>query len=262
MKWNKNKAKVETVQEKKPSQQTAEPRTAQLSRWIQECVKVTGHFEGNHGYATISDNFDGQGFSCGVMNWNLGQGTICGLFPDDLILKYMDESAPDFIYMTNKVRSQMDRIERCKRVQQDTKTWMNFCEDLTALLTSPEGIEIQNDVIKKTFGKFALENLPPQYPSLRAFMLLFDIAVQNGSLKGVKFGDGYDEKTYQEKFSSTYNINQYKLIKMAEARAAKCNPRWAADVLCRKMFIATGEGYGRALNAYLPKNMEEVLVAE
>src|SRR5262245_15753274 len=40
-------------------------------------VKVTGTFE-NSGdpYEGVSGDFDGQGISCGVLQWNIGQGSL------------------------------------------------------------------------------------------------------------------------------------------------------------------------------------------
>jgi hypothetical protein len=41
------------------------------------CLKVTGTFESNTPqYDALTGNFDGQGISAGVMQWNAGQGTL------------------------------------------------------------------------------------------------------------------------------------------------------------------------------------------
>ena len=39
-------------------------------------LKNTGFFEGNNGYSTIVGNFDGQGISFGIIQYNLGQETL------------------------------------------------------------------------------------------------------------------------------------------------------------------------------------------
>ena len=43
-------------------------------------INITGSFEGHSGWTNLSNNFDGQGFSMGILNQNLGQGTIQPLF--------------------------------------------------------------------------------------------------------------------------------------------------------------------------------------
>lgn len=45
---------------------------------LELCVKVSGGFENGGGasYSSVSGNFDGQGLSVGVLQWNAGQGTL------------------------------------------------------------------------------------------------------------------------------------------------------------------------------------------
>lgn len=39
-------------------------------------MNISGSFEGHSGWTNLSNNFDGQGFSMGILNQNLGQGSI------------------------------------------------------------------------------------------------------------------------------------------------------------------------------------------
>lgn len=43
-------------------------------------LNISGSFEGRSGWANLSNNFDGQGFSFGLLNQNLGQGSLQPLF--------------------------------------------------------------------------------------------------------------------------------------------------------------------------------------
>ena len=45
---------------------------------LELCLKVSGRFENSTGptYTTVSGNFDGQGISCGILQWNAGQNTL------------------------------------------------------------------------------------------------------------------------------------------------------------------------------------------
>jgi hypothetical protein len=39
-------------------------------------LNITGSYEGHEGWANLAENFDGQGLSMGLLNQNLGQGTL------------------------------------------------------------------------------------------------------------------------------------------------------------------------------------------
>ena len=44
---------------------------------LDTCLNVTGHFEGGTPkYSAVTGNFDGMGLSAGIIQWNLGQGTL------------------------------------------------------------------------------------------------------------------------------------------------------------------------------------------
>jgi hypothetical protein len=83
--------------------------------------------------------------------------------------------------------------------------------------------------------------------SERGYALMFDIAVQNGSIN----------KTVKERILTgfqgipkSYDIYQKEIEKMriiAQKRAEVCG-QWKNDVLSRKMCIATGKGYVHGLN--------------
>lgn len=45
-------------------------------------LKNTGFFEGNNGYSTVTGNFDGQGISFGIIQYNLGQKTLQPILED------------------------------------------------------------------------------------------------------------------------------------------------------------------------------------
>jgi hypothetical protein len=48
---------------------------------LELCLKVSGGFESGGGasYTSLTGNFDGQGLSAGVLQWNAGQGTLQAL---------------------------------------------------------------------------------------------------------------------------------------------------------------------------------------
>src|SRR5713226_9197492 len=60
-----------------------------------QCLALTGAFETNHPppdcFAGLSGDFDGQGISFGVLQWNLGQGSLQPL------LREMDHAQPEIL---------------------------------------------------------------------------------------------------------------------------------------------------------------------
>src|SRR3954447_15251710 len=45
--------------------------------WIEIALRVTGHFEdSNDPLAGVSGDFDGMGISLGVLQWNIGSGSL------------------------------------------------------------------------------------------------------------------------------------------------------------------------------------------
>src|SRR5208337_1169965 len=48
---------------------------------LELCLSVSGKFEavGAASYTNVSGNFDGMGISCGILQWNAGQGTLQAL---------------------------------------------------------------------------------------------------------------------------------------------------------------------------------------
>ncbi|MFS0558708.1 hypothetical protein [Brevibacillus sp. 179-C9.3 HS] len=54
-------------------------------------LESTGFFEGNDGYSSVSGNFDDQGISFGIIQFNFGQGTLAPLLKD-----YINKNEADF----------------------------------------------------------------------------------------------------------------------------------------------------------------------
>jgi hypothetical protein len=49
---------------------------------FQLALNISGSFEGNHGWSNLADNFDGMGISLGLLNQNLGTGSLQPMFID------------------------------------------------------------------------------------------------------------------------------------------------------------------------------------
>jgi len=87
--------------------------------------------------------------------------------------------------------------------------------------------------------------------SVKSFCFFFDVATQNGSMKGIAKPDGHDYTKYLKYVSkdmrrawSSLQPNETRtLFCLAYLRACKSHPRWFKDVLARKAAIAHGRGY-------------------
>ena len=62
--------------------------TEKTQKVLDKCLQITGSFEGA-GWGGVTGNFDGQGLSAFIMQWNLGQRTL-----QPLLIK-MEESNPE-----------------------------------------------------------------------------------------------------------------------------------------------------------------------
>jgi len=75
-------------------------------------LNISGSFEGADGWANLSDDFDGQGVSMGLLNQNLGQGSLQpmllrlrGEHPEVLRAALGPERSASLLYMLEKWRA-------------------------------------------------------------------------------------------------------------------------------------------------------------
>lgn len=69
-------------------------------------LNITGSFEGNVGWKNLAGNFDGQGISMGLMQQNLGQGTLQPLW----IEMFQKDSASLNQYLSSAQKLSMQRM--------------------------------------------------------------------------------------------------------------------------------------------------------
>jgi len=167
--------------------------------WFEFSLELTGSFEGGS-YDLVAPDFDGQGLSVGILQFNAGQGTLSLLLSK--YLQKFDEIQPnifpkriDYLAFASKkeclefVRKIM--LEDRGKVKKEWYTaWKHF-------LRLPGCIECQREMAKSigNWAAFTMEEWGLY--SLRAFSFFFDVRVQHGSLRGIKpFGPSL--KAYEE----------------------------------------------------------------
>lgn len=87
-----------------------------LSTTVQNnLLKSTGFFEGNDGFSTTAGNFDGQGISFGVIQFNFGQGTL-----QPLLKEYINNNSSEFtsIFGSTKAATLKDVVFNKTTAQQ------------------------------------------------------------------------------------------------------------------------------------------------
>jgi hypothetical protein len=219
------------------------------------CLALTGAFETGVGmpdcFCGISGDFDGQGVSFGVMQWNLGTGSLQPLLremldehPDisrDIFGEHFD--ALDAAIQLGD-HAKQDLLEFSRSIQHPVtfrlfEPWKGYA---TALGRTREFQEIQVRHADRAFNT-ALE-MCDEYGvwSERATALMFDIVTQNGSIGAVTRVQIQGEIKALPGNLQRDELEVCKLKIIANRRAEAANPKWRDDVRRRKLCIASGGG--------------------
>jgi len=220
-----------------------------------QCLALTGGFETNHPppdcFAGLSGDFDGQGMSFGVLQWNIGQGTLQPL------LAQMNQNHPDIlgqIFGSNcealvaMLAETPDEQLAWARSIQDPIRHVMFEPWQGQFKTLGRQQEFQDIETQAAAGLFRQAlSLCTDFgvSSQRAAALMFDIVVQSGGIKSwVKpqiLGDFAQlDPTSQGTGNDSLEVARLRII--ATRSATSANPQWIADVQGRKLTIANGAG--------------------
>jgi hypothetical protein len=187
------------------------------------------------------------------LQWNLGQGTLQPL------LKTMKARHPDVLeevfhshynVLSAMLRSTLaDQLTWARSIQTPRRTLAEPWQGLFKTLgRRSEFQEIQVEAAQK-YRTSAL-SLCRKFEVLseRALMLMFDIAVQNGSINRLVQAQIASDFRRISETDEEGEIARLQCI--ARRRAEAADPRWRSDVLSRKVTIASGKGtvHGRHYN--------------
>ena len=220
-----------------------------------QCLALTGGFETNQPppdcFAGLSGDFDGQGLSFGVVQWNIGQATL------QLLLAEMNQNHPDLlgqIFGSNysalvaMLGEPLDEQLAWARSIQDPIRHVLFEPWQGQFKTLGRQQEFQDIEAKYAASLFqdALV-LCDEYgvSSQRAAALMFDIKVQNGGIKSwVKplILSDFQQLDQGGAEAGDVPMEVVRLRIIATRVASSANPKWIADVQNRKLTIANGQG--------------------
>ncbi len=217
------------------------------------CLKITSAFEGAS-FDTVSGNFDSQGLSVGILQFNLGQGTL-----QRYILNFCDVDNYRFPVSIRPLQklSPDDSVKWAKDTMLDARG--NVLQDWVVswreFLTDPVIINLQKKACDKYFhrAKEICGELGFSHDNRRAMVFSYDLAVQSWSLginrpqindaqceSIIAMADSKNAPLWMdEKLDSCQKI----LLIASHLRSLKCNPQWQRAFFVRKATIAIGIGY-------------------
>jgi hypothetical protein len=236
----------------------ADPKTPQsqsTTPLLQRILNMTGYFENSvytpQSYSGISDNFDGQGISVGILQQNIGRGSLQPL------LKKMDKEHPEVLKKVfgkdyESLHQMLDashesQMQWAKQIQKpgkdDVNPWPRWKKEFQALGRTPEYQQIQIRAAQNVYNKALRLSKQFGLKSERGVAFMFDIVTQNGGIEKPGLHIGKDIlKDIEALKKSGKDSEEARMIIIAEHRAGACNPRWRSDVLKRKTTIAQGHG--------------------
>ena len=210
------------------------------------CLALTGSFETGlpppDCFAALSGDFDDQGLSLGVCQWNLGQGTLQPLLAR-MLAEHPGIVETIFHDRTPELRAVLvsPRAEQLAwaRSLQDGRHRIDepWRGNLKTLARREEFQRLQERAAGHLLGQARRLCTTYQVRSQRALALMFDIVVQNGGI-----GPLVGARIARDLARLGVPGEVARLRVVAIRRAEAVNPRWIDDVRARKLTIAEGRG--------------------
>lgn len=257
---------------------------------IETALKITGHFEDSEDpFGGVSGDFDEMGISLGVLQWNIGSGSLQPLVKNVgkiAVITAMPKYGDDLWNACNSnipkglaiVRAWQTGSTLKRDVKAELKAFTHGKEFVTQQIAAAE------KVAKRAWDAAVDWNndLGKNEPSLREFCWFFDVMTQNGGLKEISPTDVQqfineagtnkaDDVVCDWLASRTFANNGFKdsrknallwrdqvsnsditLFVASYLRSQKSNAAWRADVLNRKGTIALGTGWVHGEKHNLP----------
>lgn len=219
---------------------------------LHRCLALTGAFETGAGipdcFCGLGGDFDGQGISFGVLQWNFGQGTLQPLLADmaerhnDLLASIFGEHLEA---LSEALTASPDELMNFARSVQHPvrhhvfEPWRGYAK---ALGRTPEFQQIQAEHARALFERALRMCDDHGLWSERAAALMFDIVTQNGSIGAVTRAQIRGDMARLPTGLSRQEEEAMRMEIIANRRAEAANPRWVDDVRSRKLCIARGSG--------------------
>ena len=226
------------------------PQPALASAPVAErCLALTGSFEtGNQPpdcFCGVAGDFDGQGVSIGVLQWNLGQQTLQPLLQQvieqqsDLCQSIFHENLDTIKALGGATLE--DQLAFARSIQNRgvvNEPWRGM---LKTLGRTPEFCAIQSAAAAGRFEQAVALCGEYGLTSQRAIALMFDIVTQNGGIGPIVRSQIMADFA-QLPPASAADTEVARMRIVANRRAASAKPGFVDDVRTRKLTIANGTG--------------------
>jgi hypothetical protein len=260
-----------------PTSMTAADRNA-----LALALNISGSYEGETGWANLTNNFDGQGVSMGLLNQNLGQGSLQPMLINmrDNFLKKMQSifSSADLtnlLGMLARWEADQPQVKVLPRInildfkplgdaavavspETTSVQWAVanlyignsfdpvWAKELNALAESSQYISIQVQAAMNMHNVSISEISKIGVHELRTYLMFFDIEVQDGNVYAADFADYATWVALNAHSSDTE-----RLVELLNLRLRHVNPSFVPDVQSRKMAIINGSGVVHGTNRNL-----------
>jgi len=216
------------------------------------CLALTGAFETGAAFpdcfAGLSGDFDGQGISFGVLQWNFGQGSLqpllkrmCADYGEQAEAVFHDNYGRLTTILNATKSEQMAFARSLQDLNRKTviEPWRGMFKSLGR---TEEFQRIEADAANGIYK--AAKQLCAEYGlwSERGLALMFDIKTQNGSISTAVKTRILTDFHNLSAVMSAEETEQAKLRIVANRRAEAAKARWIEDVRERKLCIANGGG--------------------
>lgn len=237
--------------------------TITLVQAQETALRITTCFEGGKSmnYQALADDFDGQGISFGLIQWNFGQDTL-GPLLKKMIARDAAAFAGCFGPTTNYavLKSALDRSDQAAQLQ-----WTRALQqsDNAALKAAFQAIgvvddfnQIQREQAAAEFHPLVMQAVgqlrliaPALMTALtfRSYAALFDLCVQQRSI--ARALDAIKARVRNEKPPSQTDLLKIAVIE----RGRLANAIWQSDCISRRMGILTGAPYESTENGITKK---------
>lgn len=158
---------------------------------------LTGRFEnGSEPYLGVTGDFDGQGISCGVLQWNIGSGSLQPMViaaGEALVLAQMPQFGKEMWLACNSGIQQGLKIVR--GWQSNSKLLATQKAELRALMRSSAMHQLQDQGIREVarlaeaYADDWAQARGGQGRTRQELAFFFDIVTQNGTMKGLGYSD-------------------------------------------------------------------------
>lgn len=229
-----------------------------LEKAQEVALLVSSGYEGSTSntldYEAVAGNFDGQGVSFGIIQWNFGQGTLGPLL---LAMRSENQVKFDSCFDTNmnfqallnaiNAASIPSQMNWATGVAASNPNWKSAFRKVGEV---EEFRKIQlkfaahyNDNIKSCLA--LMRELAPHLMvkvQLRTYCALFDLCVQQNNLNSAK-------ELIQAEFPAAQITTQKELLVfVCKKRAEKALTAWRSDAFSRRMGIIQGQAYTATMN--------------